>query len=1010
MKKRIAAAFLAGILVLQSTAGIAAEEEAAVTEISAEISGESVQEEDNGQEFSGEEEEAEEILSGLEEETESSQQDEPGTEAWEPDTEGMVLQEDGEEDEFIIDVSDAAVDAVYEAGNIEEASIAGVYENEGILYAETIAWDSKDDIYWASIDWGVVDWSHMASDYMVKIYGYSADRKWSNVNFDKVDWSTIDWSTVDWDELVDWNEDELSAWKKIKWDDVNWDTVDFSKVSWTIMEYLVDEKKWPEENWERLDWSNAAWYVIEEMIEKGTWSNDYWNYVDWGCVDWNIVKNQWDAGNLQVSYTFPKAKNGVITADIYNVGYPYMSPDYPEVENYYMIDGSYLELTINGNVIDSANYILLLRQNQEGYYYLTGIAGGWFDKDESEACGEFFSGDNDLPAISSSDPLNIKYWNIKDYYTLEGLPESVCYYDPVPQLLSGSVVGTNLYPSEAALLNKSETDKIPYLYLKENEQCRKDLPHINSSGNNRALWVGGSCLKTEYSYDDGKTWVTKFSWEAWLKSGRPDEVYVKAAVITVDRYGNTTDKYWSGYEGVPRYLEGELIGSFRVTPYSLAEVNTDQYPQTSPSADGTRYDFVLVNPVRTLDPGYPYEDYPFDVYKTVEKDKPIEDVVYNGKEQCPDFEMGIYDYKISGMTFDQYHPYTVIAPLSKTDPVVREIVYQNNINAGEASVTISFQGEYTGSITRTFTIQPKSLAAASVTAKVMKNPVFTGAAVLPDLEVTDSESGAILKAGTDYEIVTSGAGSRVNAGAASVTVQGKGNYTGSINVNYTILPAPEPEKPEEPEKPAETMTQDQITANSAKINKKMTVSWKGNSIKVIWGKVTKAEGYDIFAQKCGEKFNSKSLVKSVKGANVTSATISKAGGKKVKASSNYKIRVKAYRMVNGKKEYIANSLTFHIAGKSNKNYTNIKKVKVTKTSYTLKKGKTAKISAKLVKQNSSKKLLPTAHTARLRYWSSNKKIATVSSGGKITAKTKGSCYIYVVAADGTYKRVKVTVK
>ncbi len=40
----------------------------------------------------------------------------------------------------------------------------------------------------------------------------------------------------------------------------------------------------------------------------------------------------------------------------------------------------------------------------------------------------------------------------------------------------------------------------------------------------------------------------------------------------------------------------------------------------------------------------------------------------------------------------------------------------------------------------------------------------------------------------------------------------------------------------------------------------------------------------------------------------------------------------------------------------------------------------------------------------------NKKVATVSKSGKITAKSKGSCYIYIFAHNGASKRIKITVR
>lgn len=53
-----------------------------------------------------------------------------------------------------------------------------------------------------------------------------------------------------------------------------------------------------------------------------------------------------------------------------------------------------------------------------------------------------------------------------------------------------------------------------------------------------------------------------------------------------------------------------------------------------------------------------------------------------------------------------------------------------------------------------------------------------------------------------------------------------------------------------------------------------------------------------------------------------------------------------------------------------------------------------------------------AASKKLSYTSSNKKIATVSSTGKVTGKKKGTCYITVKTTDGSKlsKKVKITVK
>ena len=68
------------------------------------------------------------------------------------------------------------------------------------------------------------------------------------------------------------------------------------------------------------------------------------------------------------------------------------------------------------------------------------------------------------------------------------------------------------------------------------------------------------------------------------------------------------------------------------------------------------------------------------------------------------------------------------------------------------------------------------------------------------------------------------------------------------------------------------------------------------------------------------------------------------------------------------------------------------------------------IKATVILVDSTKKQLSDAHAAQFRYASSDKTVATVDKNGKITAKAKGTCYIYVYAKNGYAKKVKVTVK
>lgn len=170
-----------------------------------------------------------------------------------------------------------------------------------------------------------------------------------------------------------------------------------------------------------------------------------------------------------------------------------------------------------------------------------------------------------------------------------------------------------------------------------------------------------------------------------------------------------------------------------------------------------------------------------------------------------------------------------------------------------------------------------------------------------------------------------------------------------------------------------------------------------NSITLKWKKVPNADGYVILGNKCGTK-NKYKVLKTLS-ANKTSYT-----HKKLKKGTYYKYVVRAYKLVDGKKVTIAVSSSVHSVTKGGK-YGVAKSVKVNKTKVTLNKNKTFKIKAKEIKKD--KKI---RKHRKLKYESSNKKIATVTSKGVIKAKKKGTCYVYVYAQNGIYKRIKVTVK
>ena len=236
----------------------------------------------------------------------------------------------------------------------------------------------------------------------------------------------------------------------------------------------------------------------------------------------------------------------------------------------------------------------------------------------------------------------------------------------------------------------------------------------------------------------------------------------------------------------------------------------------------------------------------------------------------------------------------------------------------------------------------------------------------------------------------------------------------SASAEPSAAPGTEPSQTPSEEKTGPVTSQEQAQA-ALDINAGLKVIHNGTSASVQWGRVDGAKYYKVYAAYCGSKWT---LIKTVNAAAKCKVTIKKLNGKKLSTTKNIKVYVAAYRTVetkNGttvtKKDVrIAKTIAGHVVGKKNKKYSNAKKIKLSKTSYTLKKGKKAKIKAKTVLQYPKRKQLGDAHAKEFRYASSNKSIATVSKSGKITAKKKGSCVIYVYARNGLAKKVKVTVK
>jgi len=188
-----------------------------------------------------------------------------------------------------------------------------------------------------------------------------------------------------------------------------------------------------------------------------------------------------------------------------------------------------------------------------------------------------------------------------------------------------------------------------------------------------------------------------------------------------------------------------------------------------------------------------------------------------------------------------------------------------------------------------------------------------------------------------------------------------------------------------------------------------TMTAKGKrKLKISWRRVAGADGYDIYFSECSHGGRSISCrkIRTIRGNNTFTWT--KAGLKKHRS---YKARVRAFIMRNGRKKYVSTSPLMHAyTSGGNIKYTNAKSIKVNIKKIAMKKGTTFRITASVRKLKRNKELMPESHIARLRYRSSDSRIASVTKKGKIKARAKGKCSIYVYAHNGVYKRIRVTVK
>ena len=128
-----------------------------------------------------------------------------------------------------------------------------------------------------------------------------------------------------------------------------------------------------------------------------------------------------------------------------------------------------------------------------------------------------------------------------------------------------------------------------------------------------------------------------------------------------------------------------------------------------------------------------------------------------------------------------------LAVTYKKTPLVKGIdytvSYTNNTGTGTATAILTGIGKYAGTKKVTFKITGISLKKANISG--IQNKTYDGSEQKQNITVMVNQ--VTLHEGTDYEVIYS---NNINAGKASITVKGKGGYTGTVKKTFKIGACP----------------------------------------------------------------------------------------------------------------------------------------------------------------------------------------------------------------------------
>ena len=111
------------------------------------------------------------------------------------------------------------------------------------------------------------------------------------------------------------------------------------------------------------------------------------------------------------------------------------------------------------------------------------------------------------------------------------------------------------------------------------------------------------------------------------------------------------------------------------------------------------------------------------------------------------------------------------------------VKYQNNVNAGTAKIIVTGKGNYTGTATKTFVIQPLNLEKCDVSLPDGDSYAYTGEEVRPAVSVKYNGTQISFEPSRTFSLDYQ---NNIECGTATVTVKGAGNLTGKKTLQFKI--------------------------------------------------------------------------------------------------------------------------------------------------------------------------------------------------------------------------------